>query len=346
MRVLVLGGTGLISTPMVELLLKAGHEPVLFNRGESPSRSNADIETVHGDRNDFKGFEAAVADIKPDAVIDMLTFDSHTAANSVSVFKDTSVQHYLFCSATSVYGPLSKIPADESEPHTPTGQYGENKSEAEHVFIEVLKAHQFPVTILRPAHVYGPGQTLPSPWGYDACLVSRIRTDKAILVPGDGYGAFQLLYSEDAAAAFVAALGEKTTLGQVYNVAPETYLDWQGYLTALGTALDTSVNLIPAPSSLLIAGSPPDASILLEEIYQFPMAYDSSRFRAHVPNWIAKTPLDHGFQRTLDWLAKTNAHMDPDEQPWIDMLADKLLDFEKDLALSEFAFDEKIFGDD
>ena len=36
--------------------------------------------------------------------------------------------------------------------------------------------------------------------------------------------------------------------------------------------------------------------------------------------------------------------MNPDEQSWIDPLIDKLLDFEKDLALSEFAFDDSIFS--
>ena len=63
MRVLVLGGTGLISTPIVEQLLKSDHEPILFNRGDTPSRSSVEVKTVHGDRNDFENFEIFDYDI-------------------------------------------------------------------------------------------------------------------------------------------------------------------------------------------------------------------------------------------------------------------------------------------
>ena len=191
MRVLILGGTGLISTPIVEQLIHSDHTPILINRGQTPNRLSTQVETIHVDRNDHKAFETAIADIQPDAVIDMLTFDSHTADHAITTFQDTSVKHYLFCSSTAVYGPLRQVPADEAEPHNPTGLYGEHKSEAEQIFMQALKDCQFPITILRPAHTYGPGQALPSLWGYDACLVSRIRTDKAILLPGDGFGADQ-----------------------------------------------------------------------------------------------------------------------------------------------------------
>lgn len=346
MRVLVLGGTGLISTPIVEQLIKSEHDPILINRGKTPSRLSGEVETVHVDRNDFEAFETAVAEIEPDAVIDMLTFDAHTAEHAVATFKDSSLKHYIFCSTAAVYGPLSQVPADESEPHNPTGQYGQHKSEAEQIFMDALKEHEFPVTILRPAHVYGPGQTLPSLWGYDACLVSRIRTDKGILVPGDGYGAFQLNYADDVAAAFVHALGVADTLGQIYNIAPEAYLDWRGYITAISECVDKEVQLIPVPTNFLIAGSPPDATSLLEDIYQYPMSYSSALFRTQVPAWTESTPLSLGLKRTLDWMTQVSAHMNPDEQAWIDPLVDKVLDFEKDLALSNFAMDEKLFNEE
>ena len=346
MRVLVLGGTGLISTPIVERLIQSKHEPILINRGQTTSRLSVEVETLHLDRNDFKAFETAVADINPDAVIDMLTFDARTAEHAIATFKDSSVKHYIFCSACAVYGPLTQLPAHESEPRKPTGIYGQHKSEAEHIFMQALDNHQFPVTILRPAHVYGLGQTLPSLWGYDACLVSRIRTDKGIIVPGDGFGAFHLIYADDVAAAFFHVLGLTDTVGQLYNIAPKTCPDWRKYITSIGDCVNKEVQLIPIPTNLLVAGSPPDATTLLEDIYQHPMSYSSALFRKHVPAWTESTPLDEGLTRTLEWMTRTNAHMNPDEQGWIDLLIDKVLDFEKDLALSNFAMDDKLFNTD
>ena len=346
MRVLVLGGTGLISTPIVEQLIQSEHDPIIINRGQTPNRLSAEVETVHVDRNEFEAFETAVEEINPDAVIDMLTFDSYTAEHAVNTFKDSNVKQYIFCSSASVYGPLNQIPADESEAHNATGLYGQHKSEAEQIFIQALEEHQFPVTILRPSHVYGPGQCLPSLWGYDACLVSRIRTDKGIIVPGDGFGAFQIAYADDVAAAFVHALGVADTLGQVYNIAPETHLDWRTYINTIGESVHKEVQLIPVPTNLLIAGSPPEATSLLEEIYQYPMSYSSAHFRKHVPAWTAETPLIDGLTNTIDWMSRTNAHISPDDQAWIDPLIDKVLDFEKDLALSNFAMDEKLFNEE
>lgn len=346
MRVLVLGGTGLIGTPLVGALCRAGHDVVLFNRGQTTVRHGQDVEVVHGDRNDFENFEIAAKEIAPEVVIDFLTFDSHTAEHAVKVFSEIGVKQYLFCSATALYGRLDSIPADESTTHAATGQYGQGKSEAEGVFMTALEEDAFPITILRPAHVYGPGQALPSVWGYDACLVSRIRTDKPIIVPGDGFSGFDLIYADDIAQAFADSIGVTDCVGQVYNVGPEEHIDWRVYLETIGECVDKEVNLIPMPSNLIVAGSPPDTSILLEEIYQYPMVFDSGLFRKHVPAWSPKTSLRDGISKTIEWMNASNAHMLPEEQAWVDGLIDKVLDFEKDLALSDFAFDEKLLSND
>lgn len=346
MRTLVLGGTGLISTPLVGALHHAGHEAVLFNRGQTPSRHNREIETVHGDRNDTESFETAVKEIAPEAVIDFLTFDSFTAEQNVKLFSELGIKHFLFCSAAAVYGRPESTPTNESAPHAASGQYGQGKSEAERVYTEAIEAHGFPVTILRPAHVYGSGEALPNLWGYDACLVSRIRTDKPVIVPGDGFAGLDLICADDVAQAFADSLGNQDCLGQIYNIGPDTHTDWRSYMETIGRCCNKPVNLIPVPSNLIVAGSPPDASILLEEVYQYPMVLDCNLFKSHVPKWSPAVSLQDGLGKTLDWLNANNAHMVPEEQPWIDALIDKMLDFEKELALSDFAFDEKLLGND
>lgn len=346
MRILVLGGTGLISTPTVTALLRDGHEVTVFNRGETPSRLGDDVEQVQGNRNDFDAFAAIAKEIAPDIVVDFLTFDSNTAVNSVEVFAPLDIKGYISCSAAAVYGRQHSIPATEDTPHHPMGEYARNKSEAEQVFMEALEQHGFPVTVLRPAQVYGPGQALPSLWGYDACLVSRIRTDKPVIVPGDGFGAFDLVYADDVADAIAGVVNTAGCIGRVYNVGPDEHTDWRRYLECVGAAVDKPVNMIPMPANIVIAGSPPDASVLLEELYQYPMAYDSSRLKGDVPGWAPKVSLAEGVRTTIAWLNANNAHMVPDEQPWVDGLIDKMLEFEKDLALSDFAFDEKLLGGD
>jgi len=344
MRVLILGGTGLISTPLVEQLMENGHESVLFNRGITPSRLSKKVTTLHGTRSDFKEFETMLTEEKFDAVADFLTFDSATAAHSVETFAG-EIEHYLFVSAAAVYGPLESLPADENTPHRPTGQYGEHKSEAETVFAEAAVHSEFPVTIVRPSMVYGPGQPLPSIFGYDSCLAERIRQELPIPVPGDGYGLLQPLFSGDAGAMLAAMLERRNkTVGGTYNLAGPRTMDWRTLFTGMGTALDATPRLMPLTTGQIVAGSPPDASTLLEEMFQYHMVYDDSRLREVLPKDLPCTRLEDGLGQTISWMDETHAHLSPHEQPWVDALVDAALDFEKDLALSDHAFDHDVFS--
>src|SRR5439155_6559868 len=62
MRVLVIGGTGLISTGIVKALLARGHEVTVFNRGKRKSRLPDGVTYLQGDRKDYPALEAAMQD--------------------------------------------------------------------------------------------------------------------------------------------------------------------------------------------------------------------------------------------------------------------------------------------
>ena len=65
LKLLVLGGTGLIGPPMVEYALARGHEVTLFNRGKTNTHLFPDIEKLKGDRNDdLSAIEAEVSPLK------------------------------------------------------------------------------------------------------------------------------------------------------------------------------------------------------------------------------------------------------------------------------------------
>ena len=51
MKVLIIGGTGLISTGIVEHLLARGADITLFNRQQRPSRVATQLPVIVGDRS-------------------------------------------------------------------------------------------------------------------------------------------------------------------------------------------------------------------------------------------------------------------------------------------------------
>ena len=58
MRILIIGGTGLISTAITRLLVERGHDVTLYNRGRREARFPAGPKTIVGDRRDFPVFES------------------------------------------------------------------------------------------------------------------------------------------------------------------------------------------------------------------------------------------------------------------------------------------------
>lgn len=331
MRVLVLGGTGLISTAIVDRLVAVGHEVVLFNRGLSERRFSAEVTSILGDRQDFALFESKMAGLSVDAVIDMITFDPRTAAHAVKVFGGRVAQ-YLFCSTVCVYGgPLSKVPADEDEPHTPVSGYGRNKSEAEAVFFDAFRRNGFPVTAFRPSHCYGPGQPLLDIWGYNASLVNRIREGRPIIVAGDGIGLWQPGYIGDVAKGFVGALGRDAVKGKAYNIVGDEIMDWRTFHERMARALRHEVRIVCMTTEQIAAGAPPEAASMLVEIFQYHAAYANARLKADVPEFTDLLAWEEGVRRTAAWMDANNVHEPCATKPWIDALAEEAAAFEKRL---------------
>src|SRR4051812_2203119 len=103
MNVLLLGGTGLISTGIVKQLLKRNAKITLFNRGQRENRLPPGIDVITGDRNDLEGFEREMKSRKFDAVIDMICFNARQAESAVRAFAGRC-DHYIFCSTVVTYG--------------------------------------------------------------------------------------------------------------------------------------------------------------------------------------------------------------------------------------------------
>src|SRR5690348_6444373 len=86
MKVLLIGGTGVISTSIVDQLLQRGDEVTLFNRGTTPRRFSGPVRQLLGSRWDYPAFEAEMAQHSFDAVIDMVAFAPENADSLLRAF--------------------------------------------------------------------------------------------------------------------------------------------------------------------------------------------------------------------------------------------------------------------
>lgn len=155
MKVLVIGGTGLISTAIVDQLIARGDDVTVYNRGVTPKRVVGEVRIIKGDRWKYDAFESEMKQHRFDAVIDMVAYAPEAAESVVRAFAGRAA-HLVVCSTVSVYGgPMTKLPATDDEPHRPVTGYGRNKSKIESILLSQEGKDGTHATVLRPSFTTG-----------------------------------------------------------------------------------------------------------------------------------------------------------------------------------------------
>lgn len=320
MRVLVIGGTGLISTGIVKALLARGHDVSVFNRGQRKSRLPDGVTYLQGNRKDYPAFEAAMQGMEFDAVIDMIAFAPEDTLSAIRAFRGR-VRHFIHCSTVCTYGvTLSRLPADEEEPLRPISDYGRNKVACDEALLEAHRKEGFPATIFKPSHTYGPGSLLLRQLGDNKYLIDRIRKGKPVIVAGDGGTLWQSLYCDDAGVGFAAAVGNEKTFGQVYNIVGKEVVTWDEYHRRLAAAIGCDIKIAHVPSDLLVAAAP-DRYRGLNEIFRYHGVYSAARLRQDVPEFRTTVSWEEGVRRNVAWMDEEGMVANSDE----DDLEDRII---------------------
>ena len=291
MDVLIVGGTGLISTAITRQLLEREYNVTLFNRG----KTDADIpsvETIHGDRTEYDEFEARLADTDGfDCIIDMVCFTPDDAESAVRAFEDVTDQ-VIFCSTVDVYHrPVDHVPVREDAQKLPNvSDYGRNKAACEDIFFDAHERDFFETTVVRPWSTYGEGGTILHTFGTETYYLDRLRQGKPIVVHGDGSGLWGPCHRDDVARAFVAAIGNESAYGEAYHVTSEETMPWQTYHRKVAHVLDApEPEFISIPTDILITLAP-DRTGMLRNHFQYSTVFDNSKAKA-----------DLGFEYTISW---------------------------------------------
>ncbi|HQY89313.1 MAG TPA: NAD-dependent epimerase/dehydratase family protein, partial [Tepidisphaeraceae bacterium] len=257
MRVLILGGTGLISVGIIKHLLSRNADITMFNRGKREANVDPKVKQLTGDRNDFDVFERRFANERFDVVIDMIAFRPQHASSSIRAFRGRC-EHFIFCSTVCVYGVNAPptVLIDESFPLEPISSYGRDKKACEEMFMQAHQAGDFNVTNIRPSNTYGEGGTLIDQLEFDPPSWDRIKKGQPVICAGDGLGLWNSTHRDDVGKLFAHAAMNKKTFDQAYNATTDRAAA-AGYILAVATGLYThyAFGFVVAAQALLIAWS-------------------------------------------------------------------------------------------
>ena len=313
MNVLLIGGTGLISTGIVKHLKARGAKITMLNRGQREDTTAGGIEILSADRNDAAAFKSAVAGRSWDVVIDMICFNPEQADASIAVFSGKCKQ-FIFCSTVCTYGvdiPPSVV-VDETFPLNPISGYGKNKVICEQKFLAAAKRGDFATTIIRPSSTYGPGGTLIDNLEFNPVAWDRIEKGKPILCAGDGLGLWVSTYRDDVGKLFAYACLNEKTFGQSYNATRDTIFTWRDLYRESAAAIGKMARVIFMPADWIVSHDPARFG-LLKEITAFHGAYSSAKAKRDVPEFVCDIDYIQGATLTLQDIRRRKAWRTSDD---------------------------------
>ena len=225
LKVLFIGGTGVISSACVREAVEQRIELFVLNRGQSAARPlPAGVTELRGDVREPASVRAALEDLDFDSVVDWVAFTPEHVRADVELFRDRTAQYVFISTASAYQKPASRLPITESTPlRNPYWQYSRDKIACEDLLVAEYRDNGFPATIVRPSHTYDATKTVLS-GGWTS--LARMLAGKPVIVHGDGTSLWTVTHNTDFARAFVPLLGHPRTYGEAFHITSDDVLTW------------------------------------------------------------------------------------------------------------------------
>lgn len=299
LKVLFIGGSGIISSACSRLAVRSGIDLHVLNRGTTRHRPlPEEARVLTADVRDPAAVRAALGDQEFDAVVDWVAFRPEHVRADVELFRGRTGQYVLISSASAYQTPPARLPVLESTPlRNPFWAYSRAKIACEEVLTAAYREDGFPATIVRPSHTYD--RTLV-PFDGGWTVPGRMRAGKEVVVHGDGTSLWTLTHHEDFARGFVPLLGHPRTVGEAFHITSDEALTWNQIAHALAAALGVEPRIVHVPSDAIAAVDPEwGASLLGDKAHS--MVFDTSKLRQLVPGFHARVPFEQGAREIVEW---------------------------------------------
>jgi len=306
MKVLFIGGTGIISSACSQLAIERGIELYLLNRGLTRRPVPDGAQILIGDIRDRNSVKSALGSRHFEVVVDWVAFVPEQIENDLELFRGRT-QQYIFISSASAYQtPPAKLPVTESTPlSNPFWEYSRNKIACEERLMRAYHEERFPITIVRPSHTYD-RTSLPMHGGYT--IVDRMRKGQKVIVHGDGSSLWVLTHHRDFAKGFVGLLGNRRAIGEAFQITSDELLTWNRIFEIVAQAAGVKADIVHIPSEIIARyDSEWGDSLLGDKTHS--MIFDNSKIKRIVPEFVATIPFTQGAEEIINWYAAN-----PDQQ--------------------------------
>ncbi len=305
MKILFIGGTGLISSACSELALESSLDLYILNRNRSgkypvPQGARLLVGDVHADEATLAGL---LAGQDFDTVVDWIAFTPQDIERDLRLFSGRTGQFVFISSASAYQKPPGHFIITEKTPlENPFWDYSRNKIACEERLMQAHREQAFPVTIVRPSLTYGPSQ-IPlcvGSWQHPYTVLDRMKRGRPVIIPGDGTSLWVLTWNGDFAKGFLGLLGNRNAIGEAYHITSDEVLTWEQIYQETGRALGVDPKIVHVPSDLIAAYDLDALGSLIGDKANS-VVFDNSKIKALVPDFRCTVPWSEGVRRSIAW---------------------------------------------
>ena len=309
MKILFIGGTGVISSACSALCSEKGDDLYLLNRGNSNLPAGIKYNLLKGDIWDFNHVRSLISQHTFDVVVQWLGYSHDRVLRDYELFNGRTGQ-YIFISSASVYQKpdLWKPITEKTPANNPYWSYSQAKIKCEETAMELYRNKQFPVTIVRPSHTYDKTK-IPLMGGYIA--LDQMLNNKKVIVHGDGTSLWTLTHHKDFAKGFIGLFGQKESIGETYQITSDKALTWDKICRTLGDALDIVPDIIHIPADFINHYDHEWGDGLLGDKCHC-MVFDNSKIKKLVPEFKAEIPFSQGAKEIVEWYLSNSSRQTVD----------------------------------
>lgn len=308
MNILIIGGTGVLSSAVTSEALKKGLTVTMINRGHRTIPEG--VELIKADMNDHELIKEKLAGRQFDAVMDFLCYTDDATRKSVELYAYYTKQ-YFFISSCAVYDTASlngEMAVEDSKKVLPIWSYSVNKWKSEELLMSLFKGKNANYTVIRPSVTYGdtriPYGIMP-PYGYHWTLCARILAGKPIITWNGGDNRCNMTRVDDFAVGVIGLVGNPRAYGEAFNVCGEEIPSFNDVLTAMSEYLHKEVITVDITSNFYAEELPSRAGEILGG-RSIDTINSNNKLKGVVPDFKQTISLKEGIAKTLDAYKRQN----------------------------------------
>lgn len=310
MRILLLGGTGTLSSEVLSLSLKKGYSVCILNRGNNNIGISKNVKTYIADLNCKDEVESILQKDKFDVIVDFFSRTKENIINLFPIFSNRCKQ-YIFISSACVYCRDNKNKTPITENTTKPNRlwdYNIYKFEAEQSLIQLSTNSLSYYTIVRPYITYDKKRIplgITPAYKFHRTIIERIKNGKPMFIWDNGENYCTLTYSSDFAEALVGLFLNPKAKNEDFHITSDFCYRWKEVLITLyeemhhppqiiNIPIDTIVNLLPEYKGELIGDRSLNA------------IFNNQKIKDAVPELQFKVSLRDGIKKVISFYEASN----------------------------------------